>query len=546
MAAQALERPPTAGPVVSEGTLKIILCGVLSYWWAIALTFPVTNYDSQVYNLARLLVAERAGFWQAASWNSVRQVMFPWTYDAVHFPFLKLGYGFALPSFACLLGILATTYCLLSPRWGRVTALWACLTITAMPTVVLQATATKNDLAVVFALGCWLYACDRYHHTRRRIFLLFEALSLAFAVGSKTSAIPLCATCSLISLYLLRREPQSLLFFIGSYVPLLFLFGSVETYALSYHCFHNLLGPPDFIRDHANRDGLRGAVANVIRYFYGNLSLGIDGANQQSSLPGTLRKACRSTLQLFHVTNAGYRSDFNDDKLRFLKIGFSSSSDFGLPGAMAMLSGPVLLLRLRSAPILALTAAAGLFSLILIALSIAWMEWNARFLCLPFVLFGIAFAVATFSKPDRHRVFQAGTAFVVIWSAVSSPFLMYNERPADLWNVFHDRERLQFSECTAIRPVYDRVVQLGSAAPRTPWFLVPNENSWTLPFMARQGLGCRPTPQWSTIVDWRKKNPDEPAYVLVLDRPYQNELAAEVVNVYPEHALILQVPAEPR
>ncbi|HEY0790618.1 MAG TPA: hypothetical protein VGD78_06095, partial [Chthoniobacterales bacterium] len=238
MVAQALADRSSQEPVVSETTLKIILAGVLSYWGTIALTYPVTNYDSQVYNLARLLIAAKSGFWQTSSWNSVRQVMFPWAYDAVHFPFLALGYGFALPSFACLLGTLATIYCLVSSGWGQSAALWSCLTVVAMPTIVLQATATKNDLAVVFALGCWLYACDRYNRTRKRVYVFFKALSLAFAVGSKTSALPLCAACTLITLYLLRREARALLFLSAAYVPLLCLFGSVETYALSYRCFH--------------------------------------------------------------------------------------------------------------------------------------------------------------------------------------------------------------------------------------------------------------------------------------------------------------------
>jgi hypothetical protein len=85
MAAQALEVSTIRNPNISESALKIILFGVLIYWGFVALTFPVTNWDSQVYNLSRLLIAENAGFWQTASWNSVRQVMFPWTYDAVHF-----------------------------------------------------------------------------------------------------------------------------------------------------------------------------------------------------------------------------------------------------------------------------------------------------------------------------------------------------------------------------------------------------------------------------------------------------------------------------
>ena len=118
MAPQALNVESRRDPVVSESALKIILCGVLIYWGFIAFTFPVTNHDSQVYNLARLLVAEKAGFWQTSSWNANGQVMFPWTYDAVHYLFLKLGYGFALPSFAALLGILAIAYNVVSERYG--------------------------------------------------------------------------------------------------------------------------------------------------------------------------------------------------------------------------------------------------------------------------------------------------------------------------------------------------------------------------------------------------------------------------------------------
>ncbi|HEY0791325.1 MAG TPA: hypothetical protein VGD78_09715, partial [Chthoniobacterales bacterium] len=296
------------------------------------------------------------------------------------------------------------------------------------------------------------------------------------------------------------------------------------------------------VHDHANRDGARGAVANVIRYVFGTLSLGIDGANQDSGMSGLLRKACRGLLHLLHVTNAGYRSDFNDDNFRFLKIGFASSSDFGLPGALAMLSSPLVLLRFRSAPALVLMVLAGLLSLVFTSSTIAWMEWNARFLCLPLVLFGVAFSVAVFSNPDRNRAFQAVIAFVVIWSAVSCPFLTFNDRPADLAGAVHHRERLQFSEYAPMQAVYDRVIRLKAGAPQTPWFLVADENSWTLPFLARSGLNVQPASQWSAILDWEKQNPAKPAYVLVLDRPDQNEVAADVIEVYPVPALILKVP----
>jgi hypothetical protein len=45
--------------LASEFLLKCLLFSVLAYWGLIALLYPVTTWDCQVYNLSRLLVAER-------------------------------------------------------------------------------------------------------------------------------------------------------------------------------------------------------------------------------------------------------------------------------------------------------------------------------------------------------------------------------------------------------------------------------------------------------------------------------------------------------
>ena len=88
-------------PLVREGArdgpastaLWILLAAALLYWAACAVLLPVTTWDSQVYNLGRLLIAEKPGFWKNPHWFSERQVIFPWAFDAVHYPFVKLGFG---------------------------------------------------------------------------------------------------------------------------------------------------------------------------------------------------------------------------------------------------------------------------------------------------------------------------------------------------------------------------------------------------------------------------------------------------------------------
>src|SRR5271167_1363084 len=131
------------------GSILLALC----YWGVFSVVSPVTNYDAQVYNLARLAIAERAGFWQTSAWNNDRQVFFPWAFDAVHYPLMKLGRGAALPRFFCFLGALYIVYRLVADSWSRDVARWCAAALLAMPTVMFQASTTKNDIIILFTVA---------------------------------------------------------------------------------------------------------------------------------------------------------------------------------------------------------------------------------------------------------------------------------------------------------------------------------------------------------------------------------------------------------
>lgn len=66
---------------------------MFAYWGLYALLAPVTNIDSQMYNLARLELALRGGLFANPYFTSVFHVMHPWGFDAVHLPFMALGWG---------------------------------------------------------------------------------------------------------------------------------------------------------------------------------------------------------------------------------------------------------------------------------------------------------------------------------------------------------------------------------------------------------------------------------------------------------------------
>ena len=165
-------KPKIRAAFFSEETLKALIVSLLVYWGVYALIAPVTNSDSQVYNLARLSIAERAGFWQTTAWNSIRQVIFPWAFDAIHYPFLKIGWGSALPSFVCFFGLLIIIFELVVPKFGSKVGLWSILILLSMPTLMLQATTTKNDLVIAFGVGCWLYSLVRFRRNHTPSFSL--------------------------------------------------------------------------------------------------------------------------------------------------------------------------------------------------------------------------------------------------------------------------------------------------------------------------------------------------------------------------------------
>jgi dolichyl-phosphate-mannose-protein mannosyltransferase len=532
------------GAFFTEDSLKALIATVLAYWGVIALIAPVTNSDSQVYNLARLSVAERAGFWQATAWNSVRQVVFPWTFDAVHYPFMKIGWGFALPSFLAFLGMLIIIFELVAPKFGPKVALWSILTLLAMPTLMLQATTTKNDLVIAFGVGCWLYSLVRFRRSQNTFFLFTAALSLAFTMGCKTSAIPICAILILGTGWVLRKQLRSALWFALFFGPLLLLFGSIETYLLSWRVYHDPLGPPPFVNAHTNQDGIRGATANFIRYYMANISAGIDGIDCRSGLPQFLEEKCRLLLGSLDLGNAGCRTDFRDANTPFLKDGSDSGSDYGLVGFLALIVSSVVVWRVRFRKLYWILDAAGFALMAIICFTTVWMPWNARFLCLSFILFGLSLVMVIFESPNDRSWKQMTLGLIIIWSAISLPMHCGQRKPLDFWNAFFARTELSFKQRSEIKQVYADVLSLRTNNMDT-WFLVAAENSWILPFLAPPRMDWQLTPRWDQVLRARQglAEPNE-AFALVLNTQLPQNLPFDIVKTYPSSTFILRIRSE--
>ena len=493
--------------------LWLPLIAVLSYWGVCALVSPVTTWDSQVYNLGRLSIADIAGFWTNRCWFSERQVIFPWAFDAVHYPFVKAGFWESVPSFLCLIGLLIIVYKLLSEWYSESFALWTSLSLVSMPTLIYQATSTKNDFVMVFLVACWFYALWRYQRERASWLLAASGLSLGFLCGSKTSGLFLSPFLFGITIFVLKRQRASWKHFAVIFAVSILLFGSIETYILSDLRYGNPFGPAAFVQMHANRDGARGALANFVRYYIGSFSCGIYTGFLQKTFCSELEQGTRSLLNAARLTDAGYRSDFDDSSLKFLKTGGDDGSDYGIFGWIAFTTSLVIPFVAPANSRSRYFAIAGLASLGLLCFTVGWMPWNARFLLLPFTLFAIATTIFAFQDVPA-KPFCNCLKILILYAIAVSPFISWARRPGDLLKSLFSRQELVFSERPALLPVYRAVESLAAQHPRI--YLMAGSDSWVLEFLRIKNINWRLTctlPDFGTIADRH----DRPVYLLILD-----------------------------
>ena len=524
--------------------IKWPVLGLLSYWFLYALIAPVTIYDAHVYNVARLLIIRKGGFFGNHVWNVFSEISYPWGFDAIHYPFLLLGAGFDLPSFACFAGILIVIHQLVSRHYGVVAAWWCDLAVLAMPTVVYQATSTKNDLAEVFAVAVWFYSLSRWNEGRRRIYLAWMALALAFNASTKLSGPPITALLSLYTLWRIRGLPRrQILEFSGALGIFFLFFGSAETYLNNYLLFKQPLGPPESIRFHRNIDGLAGGVANFIRYFFGTMNVGVDACNPQSPVAGWLGTAGRETLHFVGLNDVGYRRDYNDANFVVLKMGLEAASDYGPVGALAFLTAIYLtVVRLPNDPLWKISAG-GLAALAQICLTVGWMPWNNRFLLLSFILFGVAFTLCLL-RPGPHAHFRKVLLGVLLlFSAVVYPLHSFNRKPSDFLLALTNREALSTSERPAMGEIIDDLKARARTEQATPLLLNAGEDSWTYDILQIRELNVLPTPKLNprTLAEAVAKTGASHLLVLTLNRPLDPALLTELkpLNSYAENSTFL-------
>ena len=532
---------------------------ILAYWALYAIVAPVTVWDSHTYNLARLLLAERGGLFGNELWNDHRQQSFVWAFDAVHYPLLKIAWGVALPSFLCFVGVLVVVFLIsreCSPttplckgltssneltrpkcskgtshrlieaaeRFGlSATGWWHCLSLLALPTLVFQATSTKNDVAILFGTLCWYYALLLWRREKRARYLVLMATSLSFGAGAKGIGLPLLVLLGIYSLYPLWRSRGAIQTFLISAAVSFALLGSTETYLNNWVKFGNPLGASHFVSYHRNEDGFKGASANLVRYLFGNVHLPHEiWEVAPAKFPSTqwLEDTCRRSLSVVGLKDAGHRRGFGEEHLQFRKMGWESSSDYGFLGTLAMLVSLATLLTGRWQGLSWRLAFAGFLSLGAICYFVPWMPWNNRFLLLPMVLFTLAFSHIVLNLTHRLPSARVGYLLLLLFCATVYPLYSYNKKPSDIRSSITNREELFLRERDGKKEMVDHLRSVLRADPGSILLLHAGEDAWVLPFLLLEGFDAQPVPNLTPrdFQEYRRANPNSTIVVLALEK----------------------------
>jgi len=517
--------------------VQIFVWILLGYWGLFALLTPVTVTDSQVYNLARLPLAERYGLFHNSNWYGDRQIAFPWSFDAIHLGFLKLGFAFALPSFLCLIGVLVVSFRLARAWAGESAGWWTLLIILSMSTIPFQATSTKNDLGLVLAGAAGFYACWQFRRTDESLWLAVLAIAIGFLPGIKNAGVLPAAGLALLAVWELRRQPRRLVALVAASMLSMALFGSVEIYYDNWLRYGHILGPPAFVAWHSNRDGVRGAAASFIRYVFGVVNLGWTPPYGPPPYVPALERSCRAVLRATGLVNVGYWPVDNDSTMQILRLGGEACCDYALIGTfMLPLAVWQLIRRSWRTPAWQL-AAAGLLYLASIAYTVAWMPFNLRFLMPCFVLFALAFVLGEQRLLKENRLFRCTVFLVAVYSAVVPTYYSFNKQPRDLVGGITLRDWEFFLERPTIRPIVQAAKDWTAAHSQGRILLLAGGSSWILPFFMPGMTRIDP------LMDPQLRREDlpigaEPIAVLVLDRtdfnPATTQAKVRLLRLFPD------------
>jgi hypothetical protein len=387
-----------------------------------ALLLPPCNYDDFVYHLARVIMFVREGSLFLQNYNSYRQVYFPVGFDILPFMFLRFysDWFTGIFSFLSYTTIITSTFSLVKKAYKDVKlSLLTAMIIASLSGIVVRTTSFDSDIPLVsMATICFLSAynlikfCDLFSGL-----ILITSLILGISIKANFMgfAIPFCIIF-LISYFkeLLRliikintTNKKYLLFLI---IPILLLSCLAFFTLNNYLTKGNLFGPDWAVKQAMNRDGLKGAILNGVRYTIQTLNL-------PSQFGGRFIDELHNRLlgEFKYLGRAKFRD--TDIKLTYTYPLAGFASWYG-PLALLLILPAILYSVFDVNKFLRLVSLSLISYYLAFCYKVGWMPWNSRFLSLFYGASGIC--VASFIKKylgDKQKFILLIISFITLTHA---------------------------------------------------------------------------------------------------------------------------------
>lgn len=395
-----------------------------------AVILPPGNWDSMTYNLARVLLFQQEKSLFLKEVSTVRQAIFPVGADILHYTFLRFNtdYGIGIFSLLAYLSIVLGTYALSRKYVSQEIALTATLVILSLPELVYQATSTKNDIiTIAAAIFCFLtvfHILEKFTITD----VIFLILAILFGISAKTTflafAIPFIVFFGVLLVkkyglkFWFKSFFQSWRYFLVFLVPFLIL-SQIWLFIYNHHYWGTWSGTLEYATMNRQTDGLKGAIANLVRYLFNSLDL-LEPSNIlfrviiASDISDLLKKIYDNFFRpILSNYGIGVLGDF--------RIYWTQHEDFSWfgPWGFFIVIPAIFFSLLRGPKFLKTVSLTLLGYLFIIAYTLVWNRWISRYLSLFFVASGVCVAYLIKSLEMRKlslNIIRCFSIFILLFA----------------------------------------------------------------------------------------------------------------------------------
>lgn len=258
-----------------------VTCGIVIFCFAYlamqAFLLPEGNADSMRYNMTRVLLFQQECSMFLTNITEFHQAVQPVGGDILSHMFLRYhtDYGLAMISFLAYVSIGLGAYALARDHASQRVAWTVMLIAVSFPLLVRQATGTKPDILATSVVVLCLLSAERMLHRPNLRDGLLLVLGLSFGMSIKTTfvafMVPFVPVFAGLFVYRhglrwsigLRKRSWLLIIFV---IPMILIFSQMWLFMHNYIQWGHWAGPIKFVEAHSNKDGLSGAIANVLRY----------------------------------------------------------------------------------------------------------------------------------------------------------------------------------------------------------------------------------------------------------------------------------------